>query len=510
MKTILFQPYQQLQAWIDKTAMYRLVLYMLGTLAVCSLLLGMFGLVAQSFLQQALALIVVICAAYGMSVVCARSTGVAANHHSSIITGLIIFFLVMPGTTVLEYVVLAATVVIAIASKYVLVYRKQHIVNPASFAVVILALSGYGVATWWVATPWLFVPLLITGAIVVMKIRRWELVLSFIIAGFAVFLLEGLYYGDALSSTWSVFFLSYPALFLGFFMLTEPFSMPPTKKTQMMYGALVGILSNTSILKPVIVMTPELALVIGNLVMYPATLRRKLLLKVIRVNTIAHSTLEVVFEKPLGFHYIAGQYLEWMLPHSKADARGIRRYFTIASAPTEDVLRVALKIPEKASTYKQYVSNLKAGAVVIASQLAGDFVLPKDVHKKLAMVAGGIGVTPFRSHLQYLVDTNDARDVVLFYGSNTTPEVAYGEVFARAGQKIKLRTIYILAKEPASIEYESGYFSTDIVKRQAPDYLERYWYVSGPPVMVDVAVKTLRGLGVSRRQIKKDFFPGLA
>ena len=490
--------------------MYRLVLYMLGALALSSLILGAFGLVAPTFGQQTLSLIVVICVAYGVSVIIAYGTSVSANHHSSVITGLIIFFLVMPGSIVSEFVILAATVAIAIISKYVLVYRKQQLVNPAALAIVVLALSGYGVATWWIATPWMFLPLLVAGSIVVLKIRKWELFLSFLLTGFLVFVFEGLYYGDDIVSTWSTFFVSYPALFLGFFMLTEPFSMPPTKKTQILYGALVGLFSNTSIFKPLLTMTPELALLIGNIAFYPATLRRKLTLTVISVVTIAQNTLEVVFEKPLGLHYLAGQYLEWMLPHTGADARGIRRYFTVASAPTEDVLRVALKVPEKASTFKKYWSALKPGDTVLASQLAGDFVLPKHSTKKIAMVAGGIGVTPFRSQLQFLTDTNDKRDVVLFYANNTIPEIAYGELFATHSTKMPLKTIYILAKEPASTEYESGYFSSVMIEKHAPDFAERLWYVSGPPGMVTTTVKTLRAIGVKRSHIKKDFFPGLA
>ena len=509
MKTILFQPYQILHVWIDNTVMYRLVLYMLSALAASALILGALGLVAQPFGQQALSLIVVTCVAYGVSVAMAYGTSVSANHHSSVITGLIIFFLVMPGSSVPEFVILAATVAIAIVSKYVLVYRKQHLVNPAALAVVLLALSGFGVATWWVATPWMFLPLLVAGSIVVLKIRKWELVVSFVLTGFLVFVFEGLYYGDDIVSTWSTFFVSYPALFLGFFMLTEPFSMPPTKKTQIMYGVLVGLLSNTSIFKPLLTMTPELALLIGNIAFYPTTLRRKLTLKVIRVVSIAQNTLEVVFEKPLGLHYLAGQYLEWMLPHTGADTRGIRRYFTVASSPTEDVLRVALKVPEQASTFKKYWSALKPGDTVTASQLAGDFVLPKHNTKKIAMVAGGIGVTPFRSQLQFLTDTNDKRDVVLFYANNTIPEIAYGELFATHSRVMPLKTIYILAKEPTSSEYESGYFSGVMVEKHTPDFAERLWYISGPPGMVAATVKTLRAIGVKQSHIKKDFFPGL-
>jgi glycine betaine catabolism B len=509
MITIFLRPYRYVQAVIDRTAMYMLVLYMLSALSLCSLIFGALGLVAYGMVSQLLSFCLIICVAYGSSLLLAFIRKVPANHHSSIITGLILFFLILPATTVTEYIVLAGTVVVAIASKYIFVYRKQHLFNAAALAVFLLSLSGFGAASWWVATPWLLPPLLITGSIVVIKIRKWELCISFLVAGFAVFIFEGLYYGDEVASTWSMFFLSYPALFLGFFMLTEPFSMPPTKKTQMMYGALVGVLSNTSLLKPVLSMTPELALLIGNLAAYPLTLKRKLTLVVQSVREIAMWTYEVTFIKPAGLRFVAGQYLEWMLPHSKFDSRGIRRYFTVAASPTEEVLRVAVKIPEVASTYKQKLQSLKEGDIVIASQLAGDFVLPTDTSKKIAMVAGGIGVTPFRSHLQFLADTNDQRDVALFYCNNTIEEAAYSAEFARYRKNPILKIVYVFAKAAPSHEYESGYFNADVVTKHTPDYKERVWYISGPPIMVASAATTLRTLGVPIKQIKKDFFPGL-
>ena len=125
-------------------------------------------------------------------------------------------------------------------------------------------------------------------------------------------------------------------------------------------------------------------------------------------------------------------------------------------------------------------------------------------------MAGGIGITPFRSHLAHLAHTNAYRDIVLFYCNNTAAEVAYGDFFASLSHKALSKTVYVLAKEPASAEYETGFFSADIVKRNTPDYAERSWYISGPPPMVNATEKALRSLGVRRRNIKKDFFPGLA
>ncbi len=206
----------------------------------------------------------------------------------------------------------------------------------------------------------------------------------------------------------------------------------------------------------------------------------------------------------------AGQYLEWMLPHESVDMRGIRRYFTIASAPTENIIRLALKAMNPGSSYKSALLSLPIGGTLVASQRAGDFTLPADTTKKIAMIAGGIGVTPFRSQVQYLLDTKTATDTVLFYCSNTKADLAYRELWTAAEAALPFRLVPVLAKEPASSDYETGYLSAEIIKRQAPDFLDRTWYVSGPPPMVRATVQTLRTVGVSRKSIVTDFFPGLA
>lgn len=496
------------EARIDAITMYRVVLYTLGFLVITSLLLGVLNILPQTASEQLLSLLAVISVALGLNIIIARVTGIAANHESALITALIIFFLINPARDLFSLHIIALAAAIATLSKYVFVWRKQHLANPAAVGILVLSLSGYYESTWWIASPEMLIPLLVAGAVVVYKVHKWAPVIAFISVGFLVFLFEEWSFSGSLEQ-WSVFWLSYPALFLAFFMLTEPFSMPPTKRTQILYGALVGFLAHTTWLMPFVKMSPELALVIGNLVFVPTTLRRKLLLKLKERRKIAEDTYEWVFEKPSGTRYQAGQYMEWMLPHQQADARGVRRYFTIASSPTESVIRVAAKVPKDGSTYKQALHQLQPGQTIIASQRAGDFMLPPTA-VKIGMIAGGIGVTPFVSHVSYMTSSQDWRDSMLFYCNNTKDDVAYQDLWRTASKSGHFCLVSILAKEAAEPEYETGYISADIITRHTPDYKERTWYISGPPVMVNASEKILRQLGVPRRQIIKDFFPGLA
>jgi glycine betaine catabolism B len=334
--------------------------------------------------------------------------------------------------------------------------------------------------------------------------RAWPMMLSFILVGFVTFLFEEWRYGNNVFETWTTYFLVYPTLFLGFFMLTEPFTLPPTKSMRMGYGALVGFLSSTALFVPLFAMTPELALILGNLAAYPYTLKRKLLLIFREKREIGPLLYELTFTKPAGFTFQPGQYVEWMLPHNPTDARGIRRYFTILSSPTESVVRLGCKIPTPGSSYKQALLGLKPGDVIIGSQLAGDFLLPEQSTQKIAWVAGGIGVTPFVSQVQYLGDSNETRDIVLLYAANSPAELVYQKELAAVA------TVVPVLANGALPGSESGFLTGDIITRRVPDYLDRTWYISGPPGMVNATVKTLSTLGVSKRHIVKDFFPGLA
>lgn len=502
---IISPMWSPVNAWLDRSSMYLVVLVTLGALVVIALALSVFGLMPQTPFEQVRSLGTVLLVALVCSYTIATLTRIPANHQSSIITALILYFLFEPAFTWTGLSIVAAATAIAIVSKYVVVYRKQHLVNAAAFGAAALSLPGFAEATWWIGAPPLFIPLVLAGALVVTKIRKWPMVLTFLGVGFLVFLFEEWRFGVNPLETWSLYWLSYPALFLAVYMLTEPFSTPGRRHEQLLYAGVVGFLSSTALLMPYVAMSPELALVIGNLVVLPWLLRQKLFLKLQAVREVTPGLFEYTFSKPTGMRFLPGQYLEWMVPHASPDKRGIRRYFTIASSPTESSVRLALRQPTPGSSYKQALKNLPIGGTVIASQRAGDFLLPTDSTIKIGWIAGGIGVTPFVSQAQYLSDTNESRDIVLLYAVRSAADLAYQADLARVA-----RIVPVVSDGAIPEGGYGGYLSATSIKESTPDYRDRTWFISGPPPMVLAAGKALSELGVPQTQIIKDFFPGLA
>ena len=508
MLKIISKPFASVQKFVDNIGMYRLVSGSLGTLAFIAIILGFVGWLPYGGLSQIFSLALALLVALVLNLIFAWILQIPVNNESAVITALILFFLAMPEKNVFATWPLVAAVAIGVASKYIFAYKKQHFMNPAGFGAAALSMTGIYTFSWWASNPTLFVPLVVLGVLVVMKVRKWVPVLSLIGVSLIIYTVQAMHYGDAFPTAMKTFFMSWPTLFLGFFMLTEPFTMPAKKDAQFLYGGLVGFLSNTAMFANFLAITPEFALVVANVVMLPWRLRQKLYLVLEERRLVAKDTYEFVFKKPYGFNFEAGQYLEWMLPHKPTDKKGSRRYFTIASSPTEDKVRVAMKIMGTPSSYKKALGSLDVNQTVIGSQLAGDFLLPKNPEVKLGLIAGGIGVTPFRSHIKYMIDSDKQHDTVLYYCNSTREDIAYQDIFNEAAQTFPFSLINVVAKESIPAPFETGYVTAEMIARRTPDFLERVWYVSGPPGMVSAYGTLLRDMGIPHNQIKKDFFPG--
>jgi glycine betaine catabolism B len=210
--------------------------------------------------------------------------------------------------------------------------------------------------------------------------------------------------------------------------------------------------------------------------------------------------------------FAPGQYMEWTLGHEEQDSRGNRRYFTIASAPTEPDLHLGVRINDPSSTYKQALLEMERGDEIIAGQLSGDFTMPKNPKQRLVFIAGGIGITPYRSMIKYLLDTQQRRPITLFYGAPTVHDFVYQDVFDQAEHKLGIRTIYIAEKDtgmsPGWVGL-LGLIKPEMIQTYAPHYREAIFYISGPNVMVDAVKRMLRKMGIPDSQIKTDFFAGL-
>ncbi len=494
--------------FIDRTTMYRLMLYYLCMLFIAALIFGATGVlpfVAPTALLWSA--VVLIASAWVANTFFAWAFDAVTNLESVYITPLILV-LILPSVAFSNLsgtISLIAIAVTAMASKYILAIGKKHIFNPAALAV---AASGFflGIyASWWVAGNIPLLPFIFLGGImIVKKLRKSDLVLVFAATTVVAVAFTSVNPITAIPAL----FLHTTLFFFSFVMLTEPLTMPNARKLRIAYGIFVGILFTPALHISWLYSSPELSLVTGNLFAYLVSPKRGYMLSFVERRVLANGIYEYLFRSDRPLVFKPGQYLEWTLGSVPLDTRGNRRFFTIASAPEDKLVALGVRFYDKPSAFKRTLAALTVGDEISVASLAGEFTVPKDTKKKLAFIAGGIGVTPFASMARHSIATGESRDAILIYSCKTAAEIAYREVFIRAAL-LGWRTAYVLSDEEAPGAHH-GFIDAELIKKEIPDYRQRLFYVSGPPGMVDAMKAMLLSLGISRFNIKTDFFPGLA
>ena len=504
-----------IDGFLNRITMYRAVLYYLILLLAAAVIFSFFGLLHYSPAGIVSSLIIILIVSWITNKIFASVFKVPANAESLYITALILALIITPMQTLLDLSALPTLLwasILAMASKYILAINRKHLFNPAALAVALTALVLNQPASWWIGNSLMMPLVLVGGLLLVRKIIRFDLVLSFLGVSLAVILATGSGTSGIFSTLNQALFHS-PWLFFAFVMLTEPLTTPPTKSLRVAYGALTGFLFAPAIHLGSVYSTPELALLSANVFSYLVSPKRKYLLRLKEKKMIADDVYDFVFEPDQKLKFKPGQYLEWTLGNVSLDSRGNRRYFTVASAPEESDVRLGVKFYPHPSSFKKKLLDLKPGEEITAGSCAGDFVLPKDKNKKIVFLAGGIGITPFRSMIGQLLDRNEKRPIILLYSNKTIEEIAYADILMKAEEKLDLRTIYTLTEPnqiPAGWPGLRSRLTAQTIIKTVPDYRERMFYVSGPRSFVAAMEETLREMDLRQNQIKVDFFPGFA
>ena len=221
-------------------------------------------------------------------------------------------------------------------------------------------------------------------------------------------------------------------------------------------------------------------------------------------NQITPTTWSYFFttDKPLVF--TAGQYLRWTAPIEKEIKRGNKRLFTISSLPGEDTISFTTRFLEPVSPFKAFLQKLDPGDSMDISQPMGDFTLPEDATILVLLLAGGIGVTPFRSMILSSIPSSQ-RSIQLVHGAKDASELAFREEFEKFNPNyphLSLQYHSNIADE-ATIQ---GHISAQNVIAHAPEGCK--FYISGPEPFVEALQSDIIAGGIKETNIKTDFFPG--
>ncbi len=504
-------------AFLRKATMYRLALYYIAGLLVMGELYGLAGWIAVNPLSLLETTAGLLAATILSDMVFSRIFRVWTDHESAVITALILALIAGPASLMAEsarFGAIAMSGVFAIASKYLLAFKRQHLFNPAAAGIFLSSIAFKEFASWWVGQPILLPAVLLGGAVLVWKVRRFKMV-GFFLATLAAMvvgsaLIQGMPFDLAVANTGFVFF-STEAFFLAAVMLTEPKTSPKSFRLQAIYATIVAFFMIPQLSIFTLSSSPELALIAANFFAFIVSPKGRHVLRLKERRDLGRGISSFSFAYPGGFTHEPGQYADFALPIRAKDGRGARRAFSIASSPTEPEILIAARIPKTPSHYKSELAALAPGDTILATEVSGEFVLPRDKGRKLAFIAGGIGITPFRSMIKYMADAGERRDAVLVYSVRSEADIAFRDLLCEAGRTLGMRTVFTLtapSEGMLSWEGERGRIDAGMLARCMPDVGDRICFVSGSPGFVAYAGKELRSLGVRRSRIRSDPFQG--
>lgn len=496
----------RLDTMLGRFTMYRLILLVLGALAAYSLLLDVLGWLTFGIPEMLAHLALCLGLTYASNRALAALFHVRPHSESSLITGLLLYFLFWPSFQALDVAGVALACVLASASKYALAWRGRHIFNPAAIGAFVTGLTGLNIATWWAATPamlWLLVP----GVLLVLYRTRKILMASvFTVVATSIITVELLRAGMTAGMGVYQALAQRPVLFFVGFMLTEPLTLPPRRWQQLALAAVVGVVFAVPYNLGFVANSPEAALLLGNLLAFLAGQRGGVKLRFTGSRVLTPSTTEFSFEPARPVRFLPGQYMELDLPHAKSDGKGRRRVFSLTGSPKERLLKFGVRTAEPLSAAKKVLLALKPGDELTATSVGGDFVLPRDPRKPVLLIAAGIGITPFLSHLSS--GGLRERDAVLLLLARSADEVAYADELRTSGIRVLVRLADGSAPPPdlAAAPNEGSRVDSEALKALVPDIADREVYVSGSPASVAALRRAARKAGAGRVHV--DSFSG--
>lgn len=133
--------------------------------------------------------------------------------------------------------------------------------------------------------------------------------------------------------------------------------------------------------------------------------------------------------------------------------------------------------------------------------------------KDLVFIAGGIGITPLRSMLRHMHDTEDSRSVILFYANKKENEIVFYKELSEMekGKHPRLKVVHVLNDLDEGWKGETGFVDREKIERFCGKNLgEKVFYICGPPPMIEAVITALKNMGVVDKQIRLEIFSFLA
>jgi ferredoxin-NADP reductase len=226
---------------------------------------------------------------------------------------------------------------------------------------------------------------------------------------------------------------------------------------------------------------------------------------------VAEGTMAFYLQKPEGFRFEAGQYVDvTLIGPSETDAEGNIRSLSIASAPADEHLLVTTRMRDTA--FKRVLRTIAFDTEIQLDGPLGSFTLHKNSSKPAVFLAGGIGITPFFSIIRHAEKEKLPHKLYLFYSNRRPEDTAFlKDLLDSEKENGNFRFIPSMTEMNKSAQPwsgEAGFINGDMLAKYLPTLQGPIYYVAGPPAMVTAMRKTLTAAGVDEDDVRVEEFAG--
>jgi ferredoxin-NADP reductase len=223
---------------------------------------------------------------------------------------------------------------------------------------------------------------------------------------------------------------------------------------------------------------------------------------------VAEGTLLALFAVEDYPDYRPGAYFWVELPdRGHDDEKGLRRHISLVTSPTEHgVVGLATRLRDTA--FKRTLAELEVGDEVQVEEPKGSFLLPEETDVEYVFVAGGIGITVFRSMLRYIADSGEPYRVTLVYSNRDRSSTPFLDELAELEQRIPGLRVVLTMTDDEAWEGERRRVDPAMLADVLGGLDGRTFLVAGPPAMAEGVADSLREAGVTEERVRADRFSG--
>jgi len=223
---------------------------------------------------------------------------------------------------------------------------------------------------------------------------------------------------------------------------------------------------------------------------------------------VAKGTLLVTFAVEDYPDYRPGAYF-WveLADRGHQDEKGLRRHISLVTSPTDkDLVGLATRIRDTA--FKQTLAELEVGDAVEVEEPKGSFLLPEDTNARYVFIAGGIGITVFRSMLRYIHEAQLPYEITLVYSNRDRESAAFLDELEGLEQQLPGLTLVLTMTDDEGWDGETRRIDAAMLREHLGDLHGYHFLVAGPPAMTEAVAAELHSAGVSEERVLASKFSG--